>query len=77
MSMTKSAIAGGQTFISTALARISLRSLMSLYVQIWMILFSLPTSVRQKPASGDSLTRSAILSAKACSAFGTVPGFSR
>ena len=76
MSVTKSEIAGGQTLVSTALARISLRSLMSLYGQIWMILFSSPTSVCQKPASGESLTRFSILSAKACTAFGTVPGFS-
>ena len=76
MSVTKSEIAGGQTFVSTALARISLRSLMSLYGQIWMILFSSPTSVCQKPASGESFTRFSILSAKACTAFGTVPGFS-
>ena len=55
MSSTKSAILGGQTFVSTASARIWSRSLMSLYGQIWMIWFSVPTSVRQKPASGDSL----------------------
>ena len=73
---TKSEIAGGQTFFSTTSARISSRSLVSLYGQIWMIWFSVPTSLRQKPASGEYLTRSAILSAKACSACGTVPGFS-
>ena len=55
MSSTKSAIAGGQTFVSTASARIWSRSLMSLYGQIWMIWFSVPTSVRQKPASGEQL----------------------
>ena len=53
MLTTKSAIAGGQTFFSTTLARILVRSLMSLYGQIWMIWFSVPTSLRQKPASGE------------------------
>ncbi len=77
MSITKSAIAGGQTFFSTASARILVRSFMSLYGQTWMIWFSVPTSLRQKPAIGESFTRSAIRSAKAASALGTVPGFKR